>query len=273
MTSTTVIITGGLGNQMFQYAMVLALRYRGYTVRLDTSYYDFFQIHNGYELERVFGIRENMTSRKGLHMLWLRLLNKTKPKFLYYFDTFSYDDNIITSPKKYLFGYWQNERYFLDIKSIVRKTFVFKDIDEFNHSLSKDMHSCNSVSMHIRRGDYEKFGIQTLGVNYYKNAVKYILSKVESPFFYIFSDDMEESEKLALDLKINFKLISHNRGINSYKDMYLMSQCKHHILANSSFSWWGAWLNDSALHIVIAPKVWVHNMPKLKPQVETWILF
>lgn len=267
-----VIFTGGLGNQMFQYAFLLALRKRGYQVQEDISYYDFFKMHNGYELERVFGIEELPINKQGLHILWLRVLNKFRPKSLYMFDSYQYDIKVVELPKRYLFGYWQDEKYFMDIEEQVRNTFKFHGIDEKNRNLAREMQECESVSLHIRRGDYAQFGMSIIGEEYYRKAVAKLCETVKQPVFYIFSDDTEEAEKMAKNMNLNYKIVSYNRGVESYKDMFLMSQCKHNILANSSFSWWGAWLNVNSQKIVIAPQIWDKRKLSYKPQCKNWIL-
>ena len=269
----SVIMSGGLGNQMFQYALVLALRSRNFKVSIDTSYYDFVKMHNGYELEHVFGVHEHMVNKQGFHILWLRWLNKFRPKCLYVADTLQYDSGCIVNPKKYIWGYWQDERYFKGIESKVRTTFQFRGIDEFNMAIAHEMKSKDSISFHVRRGDYAAFGMNLIGDDYYQKAIKYIKRMIETPFFYIFSDDVSVAKNLADKMGISYKLISHNMGDESYKDMFLMSQCKHNILANSSFSWWGAWLNGNDKKIVIAPKEWNAANPICHPQADGWLLF
>ena len=265
---STMIFTGGLGNQMFEYALVLVLRNRGHHVQIDTSYYDFFKMHNGYELDRVFGT----INKQGIHMYWLRTLHKFRPKGLYLMDAYLYNEKLLTAPKPYMFGYWQDERYFSDIEDDIRKMFTFRDVDEKNKLLAKEMLACNSVSLHIRRGDYAEFGMTLMGDAYYYKAIEYIRKKVETPFFYVFSDDVDEAKGMADKMGINYKLITHNKRNDSYKDMYLMSQCKHNIIANSSFSWWGAWLNNNREKIVIAPQLWDTKMKDYHPQCNNWIL-
>ncbi len=267
-----VIITGGLGNQMFQYALMISLRKRGFLVQADISYYDFFKMHNGYELDRVFGIEESLINKQGLHILWLRWLNKYRPQSLYKFDSYEFDEKVLASPKRYLFGYWQFEDYFADIDDQVRKTFRFQGIDDTNNQLAEEMQNCESISLHIRRGDYAQFGMSIVGEEYYRKAVDKLHEKIKKPVYYIFSDDMEAAERLAKNMGLYYHLISHNRGVDSYKDMYLMSKCKHNILANSSFSWWGAWLNDNPQKVVVAPKLWDTRKVNYKPQCNNWIL-
>ena len=271
MCKRHLIFTGGLGNQMFQYALLLSLKNQGFEVKEDISYYDFFKMHNGYELERVFGIKEQLVNKQGIHMLWLRTLNKLRPSLLYEFDKYYYNENVVYTPKCYIFGYWQDERYFGD-KDEIKRLFSFREIDAYNATLAKEMQSCNSVSLHVRRGDYAAFGMTVIEEDYYRKAIEKINSMVDRPVYYIFSDDIEFSKKMANNLGIVYQIISHNRGIDSYKDMYLMSNCKHNIIANSSFSWWGAWLNGNKEKIVIAPQIWDTNKTSFHPQCKDWIL-
>lgn len=268
-----IIVNGGLGNQMFQYAFALALRHRGHHVVMDTSLYNYAIMHNGYELERVFGIEEPLINKKGLHLGWLRFLLKYKPTLFLSNDHLCFDKSNLDSPKRYLYGYWQNEQYFKDVADEIRRKFVFQGIDERNQLIAREMNGCNSVSVHIRRGDYETSGMLLLDEDYYSRAFDLLLEKVADPVLYIFSDDCQAAETIVSKYydEYKYKIIDWNKGADSYKDMYLISQCRHHILANSSFSWWGAWLNDSRNKIVIAPKCWVYNNPELCPQVDGWI--
>ena len=203
----TLMMLGGLGNQMFQYAMVLALRNRGFLVSVDTSMYSYIHMHNGYELKRVFGIDENVVNKGTLHVFWLRFLNKYKPQKLCLTDANHYDGSIFEMNLKYVIGYWQDERYFKNVENLIREKFVFQNIDDENLNLAVEMLSCNSVSLHIRRGDYASSNMSLLNDDYYKNAVSYIKRKVESPMFYIFSDDKYEAERIAEKCKITYQLI------------------------------------------------------------------
>lgn len=271
MKKKNVIIRGGLGNQMFEYALACALRKRGYRVAIDISFFSLFKMHNGYELNNVFGIDEECIYKQGLHLLWLRFLNKFKPAFLVSKDTLAFDPSILSDPKKYLFGWWFDEKYFKSIEPIIRDIFVFKNIDILNNAMGKEMSNCDSVSIHVRRGDYAAYGMRILEVDYYMKAIQEILNKVKNPIFYLFSDDFEEAEKLLQSFNVSFVSVRNNTGNDSYKDIFLMSHCKHNIIANSSFSWWGAWLNNNPNKLVIAPKEW-DNKPYFKPQIDSWIL-
>jgi Glycosyl transferase family 11 len=158
-------------------------------------------------------------------------------------------------------GYWQSEKYFIDCSKLIRKDFTFKnELDSYNLKLKSKIDKTNSVSIHIRRGDYVN-NLNTnathglCSIDYYIKAVNYITERIESPYFFVFSDDIEWAKK---NIMLNFpcQFISHNIGSKSYLDMQLMSLCKHNVIANSSFSWWGAWLNSNDNKIVIAPRKW-----------------
>lgn len=267
-----IIMNGGLGNQMFQYAFALALRNKGYHVKIDTSLYNYAKMHNGYELGRVFGINEEIICRKGLYLLWLRFLMKGFAPLLVNTDKTYINQQVETVPNRYLFGYWQSEKYFSDIEQIIRKVFAFRNIDERNLYLSREINNCEAVCIHIRRGDYESHGMTILGFDYYRQSVSKICEHLKSPIFYVFSDDMIAARSIMDSLNVKYRIVSLNHGDSSYKDMFLMSQCKHNIIANSSFSWWGAWLGCNPSKLVIAPSVWDEKKKLFHPQPDNWIL-
>jgi Glycosyl transferase family 11 len=160
----------------------------------------------------------------------------------------------------YLDGYWQSEQYFAQYADKIREDFTFKlQLSNQNAVITKQISQENSVSLHVRRGDYvtnsKNAFIGVCSLDYYQTAVEQIKMQVDKPVFFIFSDDINwVKDNLSLDDKA--VLISHNLGSESYNDMRLMSLCSHNIIANSSFSWWGAWLNANPNKIVIAPKQW-----------------
>ncbi|MHB9140352.1 MAG: alpha-1,2-fucosyltransferase [Paludibacter sp.] len=256
-----IILSGGLGNQMFQYALYLALKNKGRNVKLDTSLYSYLKMHNGYELERCFGINEQPALENKLGIFKLRLLLKFKPRFFVFNDKSHFDEKIFLTKCNYLTGYWQSEKYFKSIENRIREAFIFKNIDVDNKTLANEILSVNSISLHIRRGDYVGNNIYS-GVcteEYYMNAVEQMRSKIASTqdvIFYVFTDDKDFASQFICKLNLSAKLIDINTGMNSNKDMFLMSQCKYNIIANSSFSWWGAWLNNYPDKIVIAPQKW-----------------
>ena len=255
-------IFGGLGNQMFQYAFYLSKKEMGYNVIPDISLFRTDKrhlMHNGFELAKIFNLNSSVVFHSSFFSQYLiKLALKLKLRFLISNDSVSlgYRENLKFSKLYHLHGYWQSEKYFNDITDLVRKEFVFKDVDQINLTLSREMNDDSeytSISLHIRRGDYINYNMKLLGRAYYEKAIDYIKSKVENPKFYIFSDDMSAAIKIVKGMGVTYTPISINTGIDSYKDMFLMSQCKNNIIANSSFSWWGAWLNANKKKMVIAP--------------------
>ena len=169
----------------------------------------------------------------------------------------------------YLVGYWQSEKYFRSAALGIRADFTFKSsLANRNAELAEQIGQANAVSLHVRRGDYAKnpktnatHGLCSL--DYYRAAIQYVSNRVEQPCFFIFSDDIAwVKDNLKIDFSCQY--VDHNHGTKSYNDMHLMSLCQHHIIANSSFSWWGAWLNPSPEKIVIAPKKWFANKNNIK---------
>ena len=172
-------------------------------------------------------------------------------------------------------------KYFEGIENDIKKDFRFKNqLDNKNLEILNEIENSNSISIHIRRGDYmspENYNMYgcIATPTYYKKAIKVIEEKVENPTFFVFSNDMDWVKK---NIQINSRVfyIDINSGNGSYKDMQLMSNCKHNIIANSSFSWWGAWLNENKNKIVIAPKKWINredvDSDKIELFCEGWTL-
>lgn len=264
-----VQIIGGLGNQMFQYAFYKALRYYSKEeVKIDISEFKGYKLHNGFELENLFFIEKNILASEEE----IKKLKDTRPLFKvrkklkilkksHYIENhfFKFRNEIFLLNNKYFQGYWQNENYFKMIENIIRKDFRFKkELNKKSLKILKRIKEENSISIHIRRGDYLKYpqyqGVCTL--EYYNKAINYIKNKIENPKFYIFSNDLEWCKEQFSE---NYIFINFNKGEDSWMDMYLMSECKHNIIANSSFSWWGAWLNQNIKKIVITPNEWTKN--------------
>jgi len=173
----------------------------------------------------------------------------------------------------YIFiGNWINERYFKHIEKELKEDFKFtNELKGKNLSISNKMREENSVSIHVRRGDYVNTPLDILNIDYYKKAIRLIKEKVENPVFYIFSND-ENYVKEKFDFLDNKYIINWNRGRNSYIDMQLMSLCKHNIIANSTFSFWGAYLNNNANKIVICPNILYKDKNNIQSiSCEDWI--
>jgi hypothetical protein len=275
-------ITGGLGNQMFQYSIAKAVALKNNDhFKLDLFFYPTQDLRK-YELS-LFNIEENIISNEelqnivGSHSIFSKIykifgLNKT------YFiekEIVAFDSNVFNNAKnKYLIGYWQNEKYFKDIRSEILNCFKSKDKISFeaNYYLKRIKNS-NSVALHVRRGDYiqDRHTNSVHGVcnlDYYNRAISYINSKVSNPVYFIFSDDMPWCKENIHHLG---DIIFVDNTSNSIDDLELMKSCKHNIIANSTFSWWGGWLNNYKSKIVIAPKIWFLKSPDKNPACREWI--
>jgi len=268
-------ILGGLGNQMFQYAAGRALSLRKKVpLVLDTSAFSTYSLHQGFELLKIFNCNAPEVDQAAItkllgwkaHPFIYRMVCKKrepflrlKPKLLAIEPHFEYWPGIKELPDScYLSGYWQSERYFADYAQTIREDFQFKEIpNSKNKEIVNRISSVNAVSLHVRRGDYiSNSSIHPVcSLAFYAKAINYMVERVDNPMFFIFSDDISWAKE-NLDIKFPVEYIDFNHEKYSYNDMRLMSLCKHHIIANSSFSWWGAWLNESNNKIVVAPKSW-----------------
>lgn len=272
-------IIGGLGNQMFQYAAGRSLTLaKGTEFRLDVSDFSGYGLHQGFELQRVFNCPVQTATRSDVQAIlgWQaspimrRLLAKPalsmfRRRGFVVEPSFNYWQGIKEVPTgSYLAGYWQSERYFHDVAQTICTDFTFRNPPSArNAELAEQIQQGNTVSLHVRRGDYVKNPKTTAthglcSLEYYQSAIQYVIDRVERPSFYIFSDDPAWVRE---NMKIEHPsvYVDHNHGAESYNDMRLMSMCKHHIIANSSFSWWGAWLNPNPDKIVVAPRKWFAN--------------
>lgn len=271
----TIVFNGGLGNQMFQYAFYLRLKKEHplsfFLFNIESAQ----NSHCGYELDKIFHI-ESTSQIKSYHRL-----KKYLPKHISTFRTikqpncFEYIPQICTG--KHFFtqfeGFWQNPTYFDSVIQEVKKAFSFRKekINKKTKEICSLIKESNSVSIHVRRGDYlqhtHDFGL--CSPCYYNDAIALIEKNIERAHFFLFSDDIEWA-KSNIHCK-NITYIDWNTGENSWQDMYLMSCCKHNIIANSSFSWWGAWLNSNVNKITIAPTPWVVFAPNDDILPHSWI--
>lgn len=272
-----VRLQGGLGNQMFQYAFGRALSMRsGMELYLDPSPLN-PKKNRGYQLDAFILSAKVADSRKiqyliTPHFIIRKKLWKALKIPFKYADThileknFPYDKNIASrKTSAYFDGYWQTEKYFGDCKDTIRQDFSFRNEEALRrHVQYEEVLNSNSVSIHIRRGDYVKNPkyrkrLYVCKLEYYKNAMKYLSERFENLTFYIASDDHEW-------VKNNFEISKHIKLIeskNALEDLYIMSKCKHNIISNSSFSWWAAWLNSNENKRVLAPDIWFNPCAKI----------
>lgn len=311
-----VKISGGLGNQMFQYALICALqkRYPCTEIKADTALYKLYDAHYGLELNTVFRLEDrgylqianpweqyrvrgeiplmvggkigefievptawlNARSRKWFEKRERRNLIHEENEYAacgereegvsrvqYLLDTIDCKKNW------YVDGYWQNEIYFQSVFPELLERFRFPDLEGKNRELAQKIAGKNSVSIHVRRGDYVSSSYDILNTEYYQKAVRYVGERVECPEYYIFSEDVEYVEKNFRWLP-NKVIVDHNREKNSFRDLQLMSMCHHNITANSSFSVWGGFLNRHHDKIVIYPSRYKANEENTEKIEKGW---
>lgn len=279
---------GGLGNQMFQYAFGRKISIaNNRALKLDIKEYKIKQ-NRSFAL-KPFNIKADIATAKDIDRYIKR--NKIIKKIYKTLDSFRpiNTKKIITEPHfhfspdainagadVYIDGHWQSEKYFKDIKDIIKNEFKLKKpIDSKYKNILNAVHSAESVSIHFRKTDYASSKhlriYHGLNLNYYQAAISLIKEKISNPIFFIFSDDIEWV-KNNIPLPSSSVFVSR-KNLKDYEELIFMSNCKHNIIANSTFSWWGAWLNRNPEKQIIAPKKWFKdtniNIKDLIP--KSWI--
>lgn len=285
-----VRFSGGLGNQMFQYAFMLGLIAKGRKVVPSLGYYKKFPNGNPYVLENVFPrikletideavfeTEYNKYVRKNKYFIY-RIIEKIFPKNKHYWleqVEGCYDAGVYDARNCVYIGYWQSELYFQNVKEKLKINFQFefgeKKLQEIISLLKRE----DYTSIHVRRGDYldneSVFG-GICTINYYEKSIKYILDEDSSAKFMVFSNDIAwVKDNIDLPEKTMYIENSLFENYRDWYDMCLMATCKNNIIANSSFSWWGAWLNSNPDKIVIAPSRWLNASSTKDIWVEGWI--
>jgi hypothetical protein len=293
-------LIGGLGNQLFEYAYARMLQEKYHEpLYLDISYYEYNKVRN-YSLnyfhlaENVAVLPQNLLNKALRFNLMIRRkaygvrhrLNKdiikkdalgekafktlSKRGYYFNFDEFYYPFCHSNKPDKYIYGYFQSEKYFGLVKDkLIQEFNVTSSPSIENQKTISRMNSTNSVGVSIRRGDYIGSSIYDIcQEEYYYNAMSFIASKIENPNFYIFSDDIS-------DVKRNFKFhypVHYIENQPDYESLRLLKSCKHFVIANSSFSWWGSYLANKKNKITVAPSQWYNNSTR-KPDIylDGWI--
>lgn len=282
-----VRIFNGLGNQMSQYAFYYAKK-RLHPLRTSfiSNLYESENAHNGYELERLFGIKPCK-----LKEIILRRFIESHHKPFFGYKLFWHLTHFVKEPANYdylpillqpsskrgftfYWGGWHSEKYFATYREDLLRVFRFREemlnaqSINWRDQIQTDHHSC---SLHIRRGDFltQKKWADAISPHYYEDAIAYMKEQDKQTQFYVFSNDIAYCKK-----KLgggSFCYVDCNKGAESWQDMFLMSQCRHHINANSTFSWWGAWLGQYADSITIVPKAFVSTMETKDIYPEKWI--
>lgn len=278
-----VYVAGGLANKMFHISFGFHLQEKGYKVYFDDFSasaefeHDILSINKifpQFEMERMpFGLYKygGLNTFKGKILRRLPIFTKEKYVIAHGFD---YNVDFVNNlpSKAYIIGPFQDERYFPKDKNILRRNFIFAEFeDNRNLDLQKEMEECNSIAIHIRKGDGYKTWPQfvgTCGKDYYENAIKYFMDRVINPKFYVFTDEPTVAKEYLNC--INYKLIDWNPavGYGNHFDMQLMASAKNNIIANSTYSWWAAWLNKHNNKIVIGPQKWFNLTSDIKRQPE-----
>lgn len=254
-------LKGGLGNQLFQYAIARAFSLEtNRSFQLDISIFEWYKLHN-YGLYH-FNIQPEFYTPESK---WKMKLKKLFNKIVFYNEdhhTFNFNPNLIHTKSDVLFleGYFQSQKYFLKYEKEIRADFeIVSPLKQQTIEMVTYMKSVHAVSIHFRRGDYVGNTMHdTDKTIYYKEAIKLIESKVENPVYFLFSDDITwVKENFTTNFETHY--VDFNNASTNFEDLKLMSSCKHNIIANSSFSWWGAWLNPNPDKIVIAPQKWFND--------------
>ena len=280
---------GGLGNQMFQFAAAATLAYK-----LGVDFYfdcDFFN-HSRNRSYQIDIFQSDKREIKGLKYkaLWAFRKHIGESFFdlnVYSEKDFNFEERFFKiKDNTYIYGFFQSHKYINE--KLVKEYFTFKIPPDANNArIIENMQNEDSISIHIRRGDYvakKRYSsvYNHLDLSYYENALEKIADSVKKPVIYVFSDDIKwvsnnfnfNNCPKCTDKEARIEFISHNIADKSWEDLRLMTNCKHNVIANSSFSWWGAYLNSNPDKIVVAPEKWfqkIQNNPAdLYPQ--GWIM-
>ncbi len=286
-----VKIWEGLGNQLFQYAYAKALQLRqNENVYLDFSAYNnrSYDPKRTHRFQQLSNFRITLKEYKDINKYYFFLNEKSlldqcikymSEKEMFPYKYFS-EKNVKFKPELlrvrgnyYLQGWFQNEKYFKDYEDIIRKEIRLKHKIRIDNELREILKNFNTVAVHIRRGDYKRHG-GILSKEYYNKAIEQMNRLIENPLYCIFSDEIEWVEK-NMGFADKCIYVNKKHKLTSYEELIVMSHCKHDIIANSTYSWWGAWLNSNKDKIVIGPREWFLSKDDtnsgLNIMPESWI--
>ena len=270
-------LKGGLGNQMFQYALYLQLKALGKDVKIDDVEGFILDKQRKPVLTDTFGITYDKADKQDIIEITdahMDLISRIRRKLFgrhsteYLDETGNFDPKIFEMDTAYLNGYFQSDKYFPDKEVIdeLKRVYSFDRESVLTNDICwevyRQIRQTESVSIHVRRGDYLEPGIvESFGgicdIDYYKRTIDYMVQKHPNAEFFVFTSDKEWCEKNVSGEK--FHMVDTGASDPDSADMYLMSLCKHHILANSSFSWWSAWINDRENKTILVPSKWLND--------------
>lgn len=275
-----VRIWEGLGNQLFQYAYARALQLRNNEdVRLCALHGQGDRTYRQYELDKFAITLPRDKNFERIAMCLDKCGNAKElikkifvfPGICRYVEEKSvhYDEKLRNIHGNYfLNGWFQNEKYFKDYEEVIRNEIRPRKRIKIPKKLRYILDNENTVSVHIRRGDYKKYHT-ILNREYYDKALELIDQEVENAFYLVFSDDLDWVQK-HMNFSRSVYFVNSDKKLEDYEELIIMSKCKNNIIANSTFSWWGAWLNDNKQKIVIGPRQWAQqNNVNIMP--DTWI--
>ncbi len=273
-----VRLMGGLGNQMFQYALGRRLACeQKVPLKLDLSWFEANKTTaiemprdfalDGWQIEAAIATSEDLAQFQMKRSVETRLrcffsfITKKSSKILFE-RGFAFDEGVLRARAPvFLEGYWQSEKYFRSIETILRNDFSLSTpLCVHSIPLLERIGQCTAVSVHVRRGDYISNSSTNAyhgacSIEYYRKAAGLIAERVASPHFFVFSDEPGWAKKnLTFSWPVTY--VEHEESCSDHQDIWIMSRCSHHIIANSSFSWWGAWLSSFKKKVVVAPRRW-----------------
>ncbi len=276
-----LVITGGLGNQMFQYACARNIQLEKneekllintYLYRKDTygRRYSLDSCNISNDVETVEYKAYGFKLVGGIANIAENIVYSIAKYFgVYMWKSRKYRNLDCVGDKVVLYGYFQSEKYFIHNADKIKKELkISKAISTTNCEWLNRIQNVNAVCLHIRRGDYLREGMVVCDKNYYLSAIDYMKEHVQNPVFFIFSDDMSWVKENYSDE--SFVFVDNNNP--DYEELRLMYNCKHFILSNSSFSWWAQYLSDNDEKIVIAPSKWMPGDPFYDIYMDNWII-
>ncbi len=282
-----VKVTGGLGNQMFQYAFARAIKNKIKTkVFLDSSRVNYYNKDSDYEIAQKYNaLREfglgyyKITLEEASDKIVRKIYNVPSSELSRYFRIFGFSHMVYMEESDigekwckysgfhdyFIKGYYFDLKYYSEIRTDLQRELLPKEESDYYKSLNPIFSERETVSVHIRRGDFLEIGRDISSSDYYYKAIEYIRNNVNNPYFLVFSDDINW-------VKENFKIDEEHLYVSELdlqdvEEWSIMRRCRHHINANSTFSYWAAWLGSDDTSVVISPKGWRR---KIIP--DNWIL-